>query len=103
MRIDDMTAADPTAEPTPTGRGQGDTLRLLFWQAPTILNPHLTVGQKDWGASRITYEPLASFDSDGQLIPFLAAEIPSLENGGVAEGAPALETGKGGAPSPPAG
>lgn len=75
----------PTAEPTPTGRGQGDTLRLLFWQAPTILNPHLTVGQKDWGASRISYEPLASFDEAGQLIPFLAAEIPSLENGGVAE------------------
>ena len=75
----------PTAEPTPTGRGQGDTLRLLFWQAPTILNPHLTVGQKDWGASRITYEPLASFDEAGELVPFLAAEIPSLENGGVAE------------------
>jgi peptide/nickel transport system substrate-binding protein len=76
----------PTLEPTPSsGRGVGDTLRLLFWQAPTTLNPHLTSNQRDWNASRIVYEPLASYDKDGNLIPFLAAEIPTLENGGLAE------------------
>ena len=75
----------PTATPVPTGRGIGGTLRLLYWQAPTILNPHLAVGQKDWGASRISLEPLATFDREGNLIPILAEEIPSLENGGVAE------------------
>ncbi len=82
----------PSQLPTPTatlpakqeGRGAGDTLRLLYWQAPTILNPHLTQGTKDLAACRIVYEPLASYDKDGKLIPFLAAEIPSLENGGVA-------------------
>lgn len=62
-----------------------DTLRLLYWQAPTILNPHLSTGTKDFEASRITYEPLASFNSAGEMVPFLAAEIPSLDNGGVAE------------------
>lgn len=62
---------------------QDETLRLFYWQAPTILNPHLTSGFKDMDAARITYEPLASFDAEGNLIPFLAAEIPSLENGGV--------------------
>lgn len=61
-----------------------DTLRLFFWQAPTQLNPHLSGGFKDLTAARMTYEPLASFDNEGKLIPFLAAEIPSLENGGVA-------------------
>lgn len=66
------------------GRGVGGTLRLLYWQAPTTLNPHLTTGTKDLAACRITYEPLASYDSEGKLIPFLAAEIPSLDNGGVA-------------------
>jgi peptide/nickel transport system substrate-binding protein len=66
------------------GRGVGGTLRLLYWQAPTTLNPHLTTGTKDLAACRITYEPLASYDSEGNLIPFLAAEIPSLDNGGVA-------------------
>lgn len=80
----------PTAtpvEPAPTetsGRGAGDILRLLNPQAPTILNPHLATAIKDWEASRMTYEPLATFDKDGNLVPFLAAEIPSLENGGVA-------------------
>ncbi len=61
-----------------------ETLRLLYWQAPTVVNPHLSIGTKDLSASRIVYEPLASFDEDGRLIPILAAEIPSLENGGVA-------------------
>ena len=65
-------------------RGTCGPLRLLFWQAPTTTNPHLSIGIKDLSASRIVYEPLASFDADGGLIPFLAAEIPSLENGGVA-------------------
>ena len=64
-------------------RGTCGTLRLLFWQAPTTTNPHLSIGIKDLSASRIVYEPLASFDADGGLIPLLAAEIPSLENGGV--------------------
>ncbi|MDF5731745.1 MAG: hypothetical protein PUP92_28000 [Rhizonema sp. PD38] len=65
--------------------GNGDTLKLLYWQAPTILNPHLSQGLKDFHASRVTYEPLASYDKDGKFIPFLAAEIPSLENGGLAK------------------
>jgi len=65
-------------------RGQGGTLRLLYWQAPTVVNPHLSIGTKDLSASRIVYEPLASFDKDGRLIPLLAAEVPTLENGGVA-------------------
>ena len=46
-------------------RGQGGMLRLLFWQAPTVVNPHLSIGNKDLTASRIVYEPLASFDKDG--------------------------------------
>lgn len=63
---------------------QDDTLRLLFWQAPTQFNPHLSSGFKDLAAARMTYEPLASYDREGHLIPVLAAEIPSLDNGGVA-------------------
>jgi len=70
---------------TSGGQNNSSTLKLLYWQAPTILNPHLSTGFKDAEASRITLEPLASFDNEGNLIPFLAAEIPSTENGGVAE------------------
>ena len=76
-------ATEAPTEAAPA-RGQGDTLTLLYFQAPTVVNPHLSPGTKDLSASRITYEPLASFDKDGKLIPILAAEIPSLENSQVA-------------------
>jgi len=68
----------------PTKRGGGGPLKLLWWQAPTLLNPHFATGTKDQDASRIFYEPLASWDVDGHLNPILAAEIPSIQNGGLA-------------------
>ncbi len=68
----------------PTKRGGGGALKVLWWQSPTLLNPHFAVGTKDQDGSRVFYEPLAAFDPDGNLIPILAAEIPSLQNGAVA-------------------
>src|SRR5262245_17243380 len=68
----------------PKVRGGGGALRLLWWQAPTLLNPHFAVGTKDADAARIFHEPLAGWDADGELFPVLAAEIPSRQNGGVA-------------------
>jgi peptide/nickel transport system substrate-binding protein len=81
---------NPDAQVTESGTetpttAPDDTLRLLYWQAPTILNPHFSSGFKDSEASRITLEPLASFDAEGNMVLFLAAEEPTLENGGVAE------------------
>jgi peptide/nickel transport system substrate-binding protein len=70
---------------TPTKRGGGGPLKTLWWQAPTILNPHLSVGTKDFDGARIFYEPLAAYDPDGNMVPVLAAEIPSLQNGQVAK------------------
>ena len=80
-------AVTACSSPTTTSNSQQDssTLKLLYWQAPTILNPHLSTGFKDAEASRIALEPLASFDNENNLVPFLAAEIPTIENGGVAE------------------
>jgi peptide/nickel transport system substrate-binding protein len=63
---------------------RGGALRLLYWQAPTILNPHLATGVKDFAAARLYYEPLAAFDPEGTLVPQLAAEIPTRDNGGLA-------------------
>jgi peptide/nickel transport system substrate-binding protein len=68
----------------PTRRGGGGDVKTLWWQGPTILNPHLSIGVKDGDGSRIFYEPLVSFDPEGNLVPVLAAEVPSLQNGGVA-------------------
>jgi peptide/nickel transport system substrate-binding protein len=69
----------------PTKAGGGGLLKLLYWQAVTLLNPHFAVGTKDQEGSRIFYEPLAGWDNDGNLVPFLAAEIPGKENDGLAE------------------
>lgn len=60
-------------------------LKMIYWQAPTILNPHLSTGFKDSEASRITLEPLATFNPEGKLIAVLALIIPTEENGGVAQ------------------
>jgi peptide/nickel transport system substrate-binding protein len=68
----------------PTRRGGGGTLRLLWWQGATLLNPHFATGTKDLDGSRLFYEPLASWHPDGELVPILAAEVPSVANGGVA-------------------
>src|SRR5712692_5840019 len=47
------------AAPAPARRGGGGPLRLLYWAAPPILTPHLSVGVKDFAGARIFYEPLA--------------------------------------------
>jgi peptide/nickel transport system substrate-binding protein len=68
----------------PTKRGGGGALKVLWWQAPTLLNPHFAVGTKDQDACRIFYEPLAAWDPEGNLVPILAAELPDLEKGTLA-------------------
>ena len=75
----------PAADFVPTRRGGGGKLRLLWWQAPTILNVHLASGTKDSDASRVVYEPLAAFNPDANFVPILAADMPSLDNGGLAK------------------
>ncbi|MBL8288203.1 MAG: peptide ABC transporter substrate-binding protein, partial [Rubrivivax sp.] len=60
----------------PTKRGGGGPLKVIYWQAAVHLNPHYAGGTKDQDASRVFYEPLASWDSEGNLVPVLAASIP---------------------------
>jgi peptide/nickel transport system substrate-binding protein len=68
----------------PTRRGGGGQLKLLMWQGPTLLNPHFAAGTKDVYGARLFYQSLAEWDMDGNLIPILAADLPSLDNGGIA-------------------
>ena len=75
--------ADATLQYKPTKAGGGGPLKLLLWQAPTLLNPHFASGTKDQIASRIFFEPLAGWDKDANLIAQLAAVVPTRENGGV--------------------
>ena len=66
-------------------RGSDGTVSIIYWQAPTILNPFLSGGTKDVESSSLIIEPLARYNPDGQMVPYLAAEIPTIENGGVSE------------------
>src|SRR5262245_17083616 len=83
-----LTAGRVAAQPrlptfNPTRRGGGGPLRVLWWQAPTLLNPHFATGTKDQDGSRVFYEPLAAYDPDGNLVTVLAADIPTVDNGGL--------------------
>ena len=65
--------------------GRGDTATLLYWQAPTILNPYLSRGSKDAEAASLVIEPLAEYNPDGVLVAVLATRIPTIANGGIPE------------------
>jgi peptide/nickel transport system substrate-binding protein len=78
-------AATPTtAAPAVAAAGSCGSLKILYWQAATILNTHLSQGTKDFDAGRLIVEPLAAMGPDGNPIAILAAEIPTVANGGVA-------------------
>jgi peptide/nickel transport system substrate-binding protein len=66
-------------------RGSDGHLNILYWQAVSIMNPYLSGGTKDIEAASLVIEPLARHDQDGNMVPWLAADIPTLENGGVSE------------------
>src|SRR6266478_470636 len=78
-------AQPKTSSAVPLRRGGGGPVRMLYWAAPTLLNPHLAVAPKDLEASELFYEPLADLDPDGNVVPVLAREVPTLDNGGVAK------------------
>jgi peptide/nickel transport system substrate-binding protein len=84
LAISGVAMAQSMAVYKPTKRGGGGALKVLWWQGPTLLNPHFAVGTKDQDGSRLFYEPLAGWDPTGNLKPVLAASIPGREDGTLA-------------------
>jgi peptide/nickel transport system substrate-binding protein len=83
-------AAQGTAGPPAEGmdgrtRGEGGELKLIQWQAPSMLSPHVSTGEKDYLAAQLIVEPLMHYLPDGTLIPNLITEVPTVENGLLAE------------------
>ena len=64
-------------------RGSDGNVSIIYWQAPSILNPFLSGGTKDVESASMIIEPLARYNQDGQLVPWLVTEIPTTGNGGV--------------------
>ncbi|MEW9919117.1 peptide ABC transporter substrate-binding protein [Marimonas sp. MJW-29] len=65
-------------------RGRDGDVKIIYWQAPSILNPFLSGGTKDVESASLVVEPLARYTETGEMVPWLAAEVPTVENGGVA-------------------
>jgi peptide/nickel transport system substrate-binding protein len=66
-------------------RGADGHVNLIYWQAPSIMNPYLSGGTKEVEAASLVIEPLGRYNTKGEMVPYLAEEIPTVENGGVAE------------------
>jgi hypothetical protein len=63
-------------------RGSSGHANVIYWQAPSILNPYLSTGTKDVESASLVLEPLIRFNEKGEMVPFLAAEVPTVANGG---------------------
>ncbi|AUR07227.1 peptide ABC transporter substrate-binding protein [Phaeobacter inhibens] len=66
-------------------RGSDGQVNIIYWQAPSILNPFLSGGTKDVESASLVIEPLARYDPQGEMVPYLVEEIPTVDNGGVSE------------------
>jgi len=64
-------------------RGRDGNVSIIYWQAPSIMNPYLSGGTKELEAASLVIEPLARYDTTGALVPWLVDEVPTVENGGV--------------------
>lgn len=83
-----MMGAAATAVMAPAAfaeRGADGQVNVIMWQAPSTMNMYLSAGTKDIIAASMTLEPLARFTPEGEVVAWLAAEVPTLENGGISE------------------
>ncbi|MER5172455.1 peptide ABC transporter substrate-binding protein [Thioclava kandeliae] len=60
-------------------------LVLAFSQEPTVFNPLMPHIEVDEGVYYAIFDTLFDFDPEGQLFPILAAEVPTVANGGISE------------------
>jgi peptide/nickel transport system substrate-binding protein len=65
-------------------RGADGNVNVLYWQAPSTLNPYLSSGTKDVETASLILEGLGGFNEKGEVVARLADGVPTVENGGVA-------------------
>jgi peptide/nickel transport system substrate-binding protein len=66
-------------------RGADGNVNVLYWQAPSVLNPYLSSGTKDVETASLILEGLAGFNEKGEVFARLAEDIPTVANGGISE------------------
>lgn len=58
-------------------------LIISFSQEPTVFNPHMPHIEVDDGIHFSLFDPLFYVDPEGKFVAALAAEVPTVENGGI--------------------
>lgn len=79
--VEEEEAMEAEAMPVP----EGAPIVIAMYQEPESLNPYLSVQTVVNVVSTVVYESLLDFGPDGEFIPVLATEVPSVENGGLSE------------------
>ncbi len=85
------TTPDEGASGAATGSGtpvKGGTLTVTFQGEPTELDPTIAWEVTSWGIERLTYQTFLTYaskpgEAGSELVPDLATEVPSAENGGI--------------------
>jgi peptide/nickel transport system substrate-binding protein len=74
--------AQTTSKPPSSPKGQ---VIVGLSQEPTVFNPLMPAIEVDQGVWWQVFSPLWGVDPDGNFFPQLAAEVPTLQNGGISE------------------
>ncbi|EMS99055.1 oligopeptide ABC transporter substrate-binding protein [Agrobacterium tumefaciens str. Cherry 2E-2-2] len=65
------------------GKSAKGQLTVGFSQEPTVFNPHMPHIEVDEGIHFSIFDPLFYVDEKGAFVAALAAEVPTVENGGI--------------------
>jgi peptide/nickel transport system substrate-binding protein len=80
-KVGDETSASSTAHASGTIPGE---LRIAIQREPNTLNPILSAFTTEGLLNRLTFDTLLSVDGSGKhVVPILATEVPTLQNGGI--------------------
>ena len=79
------TPVPPTATPMPGADKQGGTVVMGFYQEPELLNAFIRTQTVAGIAGDFFERGLTLVLPSGERVPDLAAEVPSVQNGGVSE------------------
>src|SRR5579875_98254 len=74
---------------TASGNGRiahTNELRIALAQEPVSLDPLLLEGPTAYTVSELLYSYLTNYDANGNMIPDLASQVPTRQNGGVSPG-----------------
>lgn len=56
-----------------------------FSQEPTVFNPLMPRNEVDEGVMLSLFDPMFRINPEGEAVPILASEVPSVANGGISE------------------